>query len=225
LASHELAGPLATASLLATAVELSLERAGRVEPQTRSALRMTRNQLERASALVRRLAEATRRVRQAPALQRVNMDLAEVVEAVVSELRMRDARGQTVELRLKRPHVFGRWDRTQLEQVVDNLLSNALKFGAGRPVRVSLDRVRGGAELRVKDLGIGIRRSDQSRIFRRFTRAVPHRQFPGLGLGLWLVKEIVTSHHGQMSLTSEPGQGSEFVVWLPGTGHNNVKLV
>jgi signal transduction histidine kinase len=225
LASHELAGPLATASLLATAVEMALDRSGPLDAQTRATLHMTRHQLERASAMVRRLAEAARRAHHALEIQPAPMDLAELVEAAVSELRLRDPRGQTLELRLARRHLYGQWDRAQLEQVVHNLLSNALKFGAGRPVRVTLDRARGGAELRVKDQGIGIRRSDQSRIFRRFTRAVPPRQFPGLGLGLWLVKEIVASHHGQISLTSEPGHGAEFVIWLPGAAQNDVKLV
>jgi signal transduction histidine kinase len=99
--------------------------------------------------------------------------------------------------------------------VVDNLLTNALKFGERRPVRVTLAEVEGGAELRVKDQGIGIDPANHARIFQRLVRAVPARQYSGLGLGLWLVKEIVAAHGGRVSVDSQPGHGVEFVVWLP----------
>ena len=217
VASHELASPLATASLLAGAVEQALtNKSVQLDDQTRTALRMTRVQLDRASAMVRRLAEAARRARRAPEPQPTDMDLVELVDNVVAQLRLRDPRSApNLEVQHEQTSLRGRWDRAQLEEVVENLVGNALKFGGGRPVQVALEEVRDGAVLRVRDHGIGISRSDQARIFRRFVRAVPHRTFPGMGIGLWLVKQIVTSHGGHISVTSEPGQGSEFVVWLP----------
>jgi signal transduction histidine kinase len=217
VASHELASPLATASLLAGAVEQALtNKSVDLDDQTRTALRMTRVQLDRASAMVRRLAEAARRARRAPEPQPTDMDLVELVDNVVEQLRLRDPRSAgNIEVLHEQPSLRGHWDRAQLEEVLENLIGNALKFGSGRPVQVSLEEVRDGVVLRVRDHGIGINRADQARIFRRFVRAVPHRQFPGMGIGLWLVKQIVTSHGGHITVSSEPGQGSEFVVWLP----------
>jgi signal transduction histidine kinase len=111
--------------------------------------------------------------------------------------------------------VEGQWDPLRLEQVVSNLVSNACKYGAGKPIQVSVGRGPAGAELVVRDHGIGMSSADQSRIFERFERAVNAHEHAGLGLGLWITRQVVHAHGGQIAVRSELGQGSEFSVQLP----------
>jgi signal transduction histidine kinase len=111
--------------------------------------------------------------------------------------------------------VTGLWDRLRLDQVFTNLLSNALKYGRGKPVHVRVEAEGDRARLTVRDRGIGISLDDQARIFGRFERAVSERNFGGLGLGLWIAKQIIDRHGGTIAVDSEPGEGSTFIVELP----------
>jgi PAS domain S-box-containing protein len=111
--------------------------------------------------------------------------------------------------------VFGEWDRLRLEQIMGRLLSNAIKFGAGSPITVRLEALRGCARLQVVDSGIGIPPEDQERIFQRLERAVDSRHYGGLGLGLWIVRQSAEALGGVVHVESAPGKGSIFTVELP----------
>ena len=113
------------------------------------------------------------------------------------------------------PDVIVKWDRVRIEQVLTNLMSNAMKFGAGSPIEVRAEATDTQVEISVRDHGIGISKDDQERIFGRFERAVPTRHFGGLGLGLYISAQIVRSHQGSFHVESEPGKGSCFTVRLP----------
>ena len=89
------------------------------------------------------------------------------------------------------PACAGLWDRRRLGQVIDNLLSNALKYGGGKPVEIEVRAAPGAVTLSVRDHGIGIAPEDQRRIFERFERAVSSQRYGGLGLGLWIARQIV----------------------------------
>ncbi|HEX5634104.1 MAG TPA: sensor histidine kinase, partial [Gemmatimonadales bacterium] len=102
----------------------------------------------------------------------------------------------------------------RIEQVVTNLLSNALRYGAGKPVRISVSQQRGVANLRVEDHGEGICAEDQERIFERFERLAARPHQGGLGMGLFIVREIAQAHGGSVEVQSEPGRGSTFIVRL-----------
>jgi signal transduction histidine kinase len=114
--------------------------------------------------------------------------------------------------------VVGAWDRLRLEQVVENLLLNALKYGAGAPVAVSVACAGDSGVLVVQDQGIGISSADRERIFGRFERAVSSSHYGGLGVGLFIVRQVVEALQGTVVVESHLGEGAKFVVRLPTAG-------
>lgn len=116
--------------------------------------------------------------------------------------------------------VCGRWDRSRVQQVVGNLLQNAARYGAGRPIELAVEGAGKMARLRVRDHGCGIDPADQKRIFEQFSRPSSASKVEGLGLGLWITKGIVEAHGGTIAVQSSVGAGAEFVVELPSAGPN-----
>jgi signal transduction histidine kinase len=110
----------------------------------------------------------------------------------------------------------GTWDRLSIEQILDNLISNAIRYGDGKPVDVKLTCGEEAVVLSVADQGIGIAEENQTRIFERFEQAMGNgRRAGGFGLGLWLVRELVVMHNGAIEVASKVGVGSTFTVTLP----------
>ncbi|MCM2348966.1 MAG: ATP-binding protein [Bacteriovoracaceae bacterium] len=116
-------------------------------------------------------------------------------------------------------NVIGECDPLRLQQVISNLLINALKFGNKKPVEMQMKADEDKVIFTIKDLGIGVAPEDKWRIFKPFERAVSDRYFGGLGLGLYISQQIVEEHKGSIYLESAPGQGSTFVVELPRRQH------
>ena len=111
--------------------------------------------------------------------------------------------------------VIGRWDPSRLDRVVTNLLSNAMKFGAGKPIEITVGGEGDRARLVVRDHGIGIASEQRYRIFGRFERAVSESRYGGLGLGLYISQRIVHDHGGSIWCESQAGAGATFIVELP----------
>ncbi len=109
----------------------------------------------------------------------------------------------------------GSWDRYRLEQILFNLISNAIKYGAGRPITVVVDADAEKARVVVRDQGIGVDEGDAERIFNRFERAVSTRHYGGLGLGLYIARHLAEAHGGCIRVISAPGAGAAFEVELP----------
>lgn len=151
-------------------------------------------------------------------LNREDVDLASLTRELVSRMSEELVRAGSEVRLVADAEVVGRWDRLRLEQVLVNLLSNAAKYGAGRPVTVQVEPREAGAALLVRDQGIGVALEDQERIFERFERSESAQHFKGLGLGLWITKRIVEAHGGSIRVESQPGKGSTFTVELPLTG-------
>jgi signal transduction histidine kinase len=114
--------------------------------------------------------------------------------------------------------VTGRWDRPSLETAFTQLLSNAVKFGAGKPIEIEVRGSGARVSLTVRDHGMGISAADQARIFQRFERAVSERHFGGFGVGLWIARKATEANGGTLRVESREGQGSEFIVELPRDG-------
>jgi signal transduction histidine kinase len=211
IAGHELRTPL-------TALRLQVESIGRVAREgspERLIERANRSLavVERLTRLVDELLDVSRISGGRLALDRDVVDLGQLVQEVATRLT-EAARGLDLRLDLA-DGVEGRWDRHRLEQVVTNLMTNALKYGEERPIEVRVARDGDRAVLAVTDHGIGIAAEDQARIFERFERAAAPRTVKGLGLGLWIAREVVHAHGGTIAVTSEPGRGSTFTVTLP----------
>jgi signal transduction histidine kinase len=176
----------------------------------------------RLEQLVDRLLDVSRVTVGRMSLEVDDVDLASVAREVIERVRDEAERaGCTIDLEAPEP-VIGRWDRFRVEQVVTNLVSNAIKYGQGRPVVVAVLKRGDRALLSVEDHGIGIEPADQQRLFKRFERAVSENSFGGFGMGLWIVRQIVEAHGGVIRVKSRRGEGSTFVVEIPlyGVGHD-----
>jgi two-component system OmpR family sensor kinase len=178
--------------------------------------RQTRGFVRRATTLldVKRLATGSFHV------DRDEVSLSDVVNDVVGDLATEADRARC-ELRVSiEPGVIGTWGRVAVEQIVMNLISNAIKYGAGNPVEIAVTSTGEDATITVRDHGAGISEADRSRIFERFERAVvPRGSKPGFGLGLWITRQLLIAHQGEITVESEPGVGSVFTASLPRAIH------
>ncbi|WP_437586188.1 AAA family ATPase [Sorangium sp. So ce1000] len=218
VASHELKTPLTSLTMQAHLLARLLPRYRRAEvapERIDAAVQLLDRQIARLGHLVNELLDVTRLNAGQLPLARALVDLSalarEVVERMAQQLADAHCRAQ---LELDEA-VIGRWDPSRMEQVLINLLSNAIKYGAGGPIHVVVRGLADRALLVVRDRGMGIAEADQARIFERFERAVSVRNFGGLGLGLYIVRWIVTSHGGTIRVESTPGAGAAFLVELP----------
>ncbi|HZL20749.1 MAG TPA: hybrid sensor histidine kinase/response regulator [Polyangia bacterium] len=209
LASHELRTPLA-------ALRLHLEsvRRSNLGPQE------VDEKLGRADAQIDRIARlvgdmiAVAKLQPSERLSLAEEDLVSIVRGVVKRFS-EEHRTSDLVVNPTPERLLGRWDRLKLEDVLDRLLANAIKYGPGQPVEIRVERRRTGARISVTDQGIGIAPADQARIFERFGRAGPVRNYGGLGLGLWIARAVIEAHGGTLMVSSELGQGATFAIDLP----------
>lgn len=178
----------------------------RDERQIRSMVRLLDDMLDVSRARTGKLAIVPAR-----------FDLAASAQAVVDAIQ-EQARASGVVLSLSAPDtlpIVG--DEFRIEQVITNLLTNALRYGQGRPVVVTVGEREQEPEafVSVRDQGMGIAPEDQERIFEQFERTEGAAQVAGLGLGLYIARQIAQAHQGRLEVRSTPGEGSEFILSLP----------
>lgn len=112
---------------------------------------------------------------------------------------------------------YGEWDPLRIEQVLTNIITNAIRYGQGKPIAISIMNQQESVRIAVKDQGLGIPKSDQEKIFQRYERGLLAREVSGLGLGLFISEQIVAAHGGKIWVESELGKGAIFFVDLPRT--------
>ncbi len=220
VAAHELRTPLTALQLKVGGAAQALKKIS-APPDASQVSRLTERlegalrQIERLTELVERLLDVSRIVRGKLVMTLEEIDLTALVGQVVEDFR-EPALHAGSELRVHASgSVIGTWDRARMEQVIVNLLSNAIKYGCGNPIDVRVETTETGVRLVVADHGIGIAAEDSARIFTRFERAVPVQHYGGLGLGLYITRNIVEAHGGSIHVASSEDRGSTFVIEVP----------
>jgi PAS domain S-box-containing protein len=216
IASHELRTPLTALQLQLQGMRhLLSKQGGNDDDRFARKLEGAARQTVRLGRLIDELLDVSRISLGRLSLQPERVDLAEIAREVV-EAHAAEARASGCTLRLDgAPSAMGEWDRLRMEQVIGNLIANAVKYGPGQRIEVRIEVCSESARVLVRDHGIGVRPEDARRIFGRFERAVSSTHYGGLGLGLYISEQIVDAHGGTIDVRSEPGQGSVFTVTLP----------
>ncbi|MDC0708915.1 MEDS domain-containing protein [Stigmatella sp. ncwal1] len=216
MASHELKTPLTSLKLQLELVKGAMAGADSALLQRLvSKLRTMERQIQRLQALNGSLLDVATLDGGRMHMDFQWVDLSSLIEEAVERLAP-DFERAGCEVRLEaESEAQGQWDPMRLDQVVVNLLSNAAKYGAGKPIHILLQRNGNRVSLAVKDQGIGISSEAQARLFRKFERAVPARHYGGLGLGLYISRMLVEAMGGTLQVDSRVGQGSTFTVSLP----------
>ncbi|OFZ43323.1 MAG: hypothetical protein A2070_02845 [Bdellovibrionales bacterium GWC1_52_8] len=214
IASHELKTPLTALILQLQLTQKKLEKGS--DPKG-ALLVQPIGQVKRITALLNELLDVTRIRSGNLFLEKTSFNLCESAQESIEAFR-ESASNIGSRITLDAPElIVGYWDHSRISQIFNNLLSNAIKYGGGGPIEIAIEKIEASdlARFSVRDYGIGIPKNLQANIFDRFERAVTGNKISGLGLGLYIVRQIVEAHGGSIRVESEPGKGTLFVCELP----------
>lgn len=218
IVSHELKTPLNTLILEVQLRQLQLARnnfAAFDEDRLRQMTDKDERQIQSLIRLIDDMLDVSRIRTGKLSIKPRRVDLGQLVASVVENFAPQlEACGCTLLFQRPEP-LHGVWDEFRIEQVLANLLTNAMRYGAGKPVQVSVGAIADGVCIEVRDQGIGISQKSLERIFLQFERAEGSESSAGLGLGLFIAEQIVKAHDGRIEVESEEGRGSLFRVLLP----------
>lgn len=218
IASHELRTPLTPMKLQIEMVKRQMQDAAK-DPSKMEKLAQiiggADRQIGRLENLVNEMLDVSRMRAGQIVLDIQHCDFSQLIKNVLQQYQPEFTKYKTpVHVNIPES-VMGYWDDKRLEQVIVNLISNAIKYGRENPIHISLTVKDNKAIFAVKDNGIGISKSEQKKLFARFVRLVSVKHYGGLGLGLFIVRQIVDAHHGDIQIESEVDQGATFTVTLP----------
>jgi signal transduction histidine kinase len=218
VAAHELKTPL-------TALQLNIEMIQRIarkdDDSTIVLERVVRKlegveyQLNRLGYLTKQLLDVTQLREGRLHLQLEILDLSQVAATIAEQFEGQLLAANCSLMLELMPGQMIEADQSALDHIITNLLGNAVKYGSGQPIELRVVGDTSTVKLVVRDYGIGIADTDQQRIFERFERAVSHKGFSGLGLGLYVVQQLVSALHGTITVESQIGSGSTFTVAFP----------
>lgn len=218
IASHELKTPLTTTLLKLQTVLDNIRNVSLANFSIQNLLEMLESAEQQAQTLGKMITDLLnvsliRRGRMQLELEQV--DLSEITKEIVKRFSEK-ARKENVEIQLKtHNNLKGYFDKVKIEQVITNLISNALKYGEQKPILVALSKAGSIGRISVKDSGVGVPRDVQQKIFNLFERGISIGNNSGLGIGLFVSNQIVKAHRGKILLASRPGKGSVFTIELP----------
>jgi signal transduction histidine kinase len=210
LASHELRTPL---TALRFHLESAVRNSGEGEELVRGRLVRADQQIGRLDRLIEDMLTVSK-LRPPEPLHPELMDVCELVSRVATSFSLLE-RIENLVVRVPSMPLVVRFDPVQIEDALRRILENAVKYGLGLPIDVSCERCGSEARISVTDRGVGIAPDKQVEIFERFGRAAPTMNYGGLGLGLWIARQIVQAHGGTLGVASRVGEGATFTVSLP----------
>jgi signal transduction histidine kinase len=215
IAAHELRNPMTPIVGVAELALIAARKDGTCSPRVIRLLerlqRLVQDYVQRAT----RLLDVSRLESGNLQLEPATTDLSHLVLSTVHRYQGEAAHQHCTLEDDVEADVNGQFDPLAVEQIVDNLVSNAVKFGAGKPVTVRLRSDGRAACLEVQDRGIGMSVDQQQHIFGRFEQIVTRHDGSGFGLGLWIASRLVAAMDGRITVSSRAGEGSTFTVMLP----------
>lgn len=219
IASHELNTPLTSLRLQA---QLHKRLMAKNDPRAfsperiKETIEQTEKQVMRIGRLIDDMLDVSKIRSGKLAVERERFDLCELVHEVIERLKNQFiSAGYALPEFTPCKDAVGNWDRLRIEQVLINILTNAIRYGSKNKIVVSVESLGDSVQLSVEDKGVGIHKDAQKKIFDRFERAISANDVSGLGLGLFIAKKIVDSHGGRIWVESEEKIGSKFFVELP----------
>jgi signal transduction histidine kinase len=221
IAGHELKTPLTPLCLQKHMIEKIMHTrdlpAELKEQKLEAYLKMSQRQIDTLSKLVEALLDVSQiRLGRFSMKPEADVDLVKLVREVVERYRPQwEIAHSPVKVEVLGESPRGQWDSLRMEQAISNLLTNAIKYGRGKPIELTISSDVSRATISFRDFGFGISKADQARIFNRFERAGSIDSFGGLGLGLYITRQIIAAHAGTIGIESEVGKGTTFIIDLP----------